>query len=178
MRLRYLIPLGVFVVLIAFMAAGLYRDPRLVPSPLIGKPVPAFELSQLTVPETVFRDEDLKGQVSLVNVWASWCGSCRDEHAVLMALAQSGLVPVYGLNYKDERQDALRWLAQHGDPYQAIGVDYEGQVAIDWGVYGAPETYVIDKAGAIRYKHIGPLTGELVQETLLPLITQLKAERA
>lgn len=172
MRLRYLLPLGVFVGLVALLAIGLGLNPRLVPSPLIGKATPDFELSSLTEPAQTLTEDDLKGQVSLLNVWATWCVACRAEHEFLMALAQQG-VPIYGVNYKDERQPALRWLATLGDPYVASIYDPQGILALDLGVYGAPETFVLDRNGVVAYKHIGPLTLDVWHEKLLPLVQKL-----
>lgn len=171
---KTVIPLVIFIGLVVVLAVGLNRDPRLVPSPLIGKPVPAFELPQLHDPEQTFGADDLKGQVSLLNVWASWCASCRIEHPLLLSVAQQNAVPVYGLNYKDARDDAIHWLRRLGDPYSAIAFDLEGKVGIDLGVYGAPETYIIDKNGMIAYKHIGPISARDWDEKFLPIILQLK----
>jgi cytochrome c biogenesis protein CcmG/thiol:disulfide interchange protein DsbE len=171
---RYLLPLGIFIVLVAFLAIGLNRDPREVPSPLVGKPAPAFSLPQLHKPESSFAPKDMQGKVWLLNVWASWCVSCRQEHPILVELAKSGIVPIYGLNYKDQRADALKWLQQFGDPYALSIVDAEGRVGIDYGVYGVPETYVIDKAGVIRYKQIGPVTQDVLEKTILPLVKELQ----
>ncbi len=173
--LRYLVPLGIFAVLVAFLFRGLSLDPKLVPSPLVGKPMPAFTLTRLDNPNATISDADLKGKVSLLNIWATWCASCRAEHDVLLQLAETGEVAIYGLNYKDNRADAQRWLRQLGDPYEANAFDEDGRVGIDWGVYGAPETFVIDSQGIIRHKHIGPLTTEVVKTQLLPLITELKS---
>jgi cytochrome c biogenesis protein CcmG/thiol:disulfide interchange protein DsbE len=170
---RYLIPLGVFVVLAAFLAVGLKLDPKRVPSPLVGKPVPTFSLPRLKDPTLIFDQAELKGKVSLVNIWATWCVSCRAEHEVLMALARTDRVDIYGLNYKDDRKSALRWLEQLGDPYVANAFDADGRVGIDWGVYGAPETFVIDSDGLIQYKHIGPLTLEILEERILPIVDKL-----
>jgi cytochrome c biogenesis protein CcmG/thiol:disulfide interchange protein DsbE len=141
---------------------------------LINKPAPAFELPQLKNPTANFSPAEMKGQVWMLNVWASWCVSCRYEHPLFMQLAKSKIVPLYGLNYKDERQDSIAWLNQHGDPYVLSAYDIDGRVGIDYGVYGTPETYVIDKAGVIRYKHIGPVSPKDLQETILPLIKELR----
>jgi cytochrome c biogenesis protein CcmG/thiol:disulfide interchange protein DsbE len=173
-RLRWSIPLAVFAVLVAFLWVGLGRDPHQVPSPLIGKPAPGFQLVQLHDPSRTLAADDLKGKVWLLNVWASWCVSCRVEHPLLLQLAKTNTVPVYGLDYKDKPDDALAWLAQHGDPYTASIVDGDGKVGIDYGVYGVPETFLIDKAGVIRYKQIGPLTVESLQQTILPMVRQLQ----
>ncbi len=171
---RFLLPLGIFVVLVVFLAIGLNRDPREVPSPLVGKPAPAFELPQLHQPEAKFAPKEMQGKVWLLNVWASWCVSCRQEHPILVDLAKAGIVPIYGLNYKDPRDDALKWLKQFGDPYVLSIADVEGRVGIDYGVYGVPETYVIDKAGVIRYKQIGPVTQDALEKTILPLVKELQ----
>jgi cytochrome c biogenesis protein CcmG/thiol:disulfide interchange protein DsbE len=170
---RFAIPIAIFVALIALLAIGLKLDPREVPSPLIGKPAPHFELPELHQAAKTFSERDMRGKVWVLNVWASWCVSCREEHPVLLDLAASGAVPVYGLNYKDKREDGLAWLKGMGDPYKISIFDFDGTVGIDYGVYGVPETYLIDKAGVIRYKRIGPLTPEIVKETLLPLVKEL-----
>ncbi|MDR2239619.1 MAG: DsbE family thiol:disulfide interchange protein [Zoogloeaceae bacterium] len=171
--MRYLLPLGAFAVLVVFLAIGLNLDPREVPSPLINKPAPAFELPQLHKPEAKFSPKDMQGKVWLLNVWASWCVSCREEHPVLVDLSKTGLVPIYGLNYKDPREDALKWLARFGDPYVLSIADAEGRIGIDYGVYGVPETYLIDKAGVIRFKQIGPVTDAVLEKTIKPLIAEL-----
>jgi len=170
---RYLLPLGIFVVIAAFLAIGLRLDPREVPSPLINKPAPAFTLPQLHQPARQFSREDMKGKVWLLNVWASWCVACREEHPVLVELSKTNVVPIVGLNYKDERPDGLRWLGQFGDPYQLSVFDHEGRVGIDYGVYGVPETFLIDKAGIIRYKRIGVVTPEILRDKILPMIKEL-----
>jgi len=174
---RYLIPLFIFIILVAFFAIGLNRDPRLVPSPLVNKPVPEFSTVSLEQPDRVL-DPQLFRQhkVSLFNVWASWCVSCRQEHPFLLEVAKSGRVPIYGLNYKDERADALNWLGALGNPYTASVYDHEGKVGIDWGVYGVPETFVVDGKGIIRHKHVGPVGPQVWQEELLPLIEQIENE--
>ena len=173
--LRYLAPLAIFALLVAFLYRGLSMDPKLVPSPLIGKPAPAFTLPRLDDPSATISNTDLKGKVTLLNVWATWCVSCRQEHETLVELAKTGQVDIYGLNYKDNRQDAKRWLAQFGNPYIANAFDGSGRVAIDWGVYGAPETFIIDRNGIIRHKHIGPLTIEIINDEILPLVDKLKS---
>ena len=170
---RFLIPLAAFLVLVIFLAIGLTRDPRDVPSPLKDKPAPAFRLPQLAAAEKSFSPEDMKGKVWLFNVWASWCVSCRQEHPLLVAFAKEGKVPVVGLKYKDQLPDAKNWLAKFGDPYVLSAVDADGRVGIDYGVYGVPETYVIDKAGMIRMKHTGPITAESLQKQILPLVAEL-----
>ena len=172
---RYLLPLVIFLVLAGFLAVGLNKDPREVPSPLIGKPAPAFKLPRLDAPEQMLSTQDLRGQVWLLNVWASWCVACRQEHPLLVEMARSGTVKVYGLNYKDKREDALGLLRKSGDPYVTSLSDTEGLVGIDFGVYGVPETFVIDKQGVIRFKQIGPITREALRDTLLPLVAKLEA---
>jgi cytochrome c biogenesis protein CcmG/thiol:disulfide interchange protein DsbE len=172
---RFLLPLLVFVVLLGFLAVGLTLKPREVPSPLIDKPAPAFSLPLLATPEQQLSLQDLRGKVWLLNVWASWCVACRVEHPLLVELAASGVVPIYGLNYKDKRDDAIAWLARFGDPYAASLSDSEGLVGIDYGVYGVPETFVIDHDGMIRMKLIGPVTSEVLREQILPLVKRLSA---
>ena len=171
---RFAIPIAIFVALVALLGVGLKLDPREVPSPLIGKPAPHFELPQLRETTKTFTERDMRGKVWMLNVWASWCVSCREEHPVLLDLAASGGVPIYGLNYKDKREDGLAWLKGMGDPYTLSIYDFDGRVGIDYGVYGVPETYVIDKAGVIRYKRIGPLTPQIVKEKVLPLVRELE----
>jgi len=170
----FLVPLLAFAGLVAFMAMGLNRDPHLVPSPLIDHPAPNFQLPQLQVGGKTFTPGAFKGQVWMLNVWASWCVSCREEHPVLLKFSRTHLVPLVGLDYKDQPADALKWLNDYGDPYTLTVVDADGRVGIDYGVYGVPETYVIDKAGMIRYKQIGPVTPEALQQTILPLIAELQ----
>lgn len=170
---RYLLPLGIFIGLVALLGFGLTLNPREVPSPLIGKPAPQFELPQLHQPDKTFSPKNLQGKVWVLNVWASWCPPCREEHPVVTDLAKSGLVPVYGLNYKDKREEAIPWLERFGDPYEASIFDADGRVGIDYGVYGVPETYVIDKRGVIRYKRVGVLTPEIVKQKVVPLVREL-----
>ena len=170
---RHFLPLAIFVVLIALLGVGLTLDPREVPSPLVGKPAPHFELPQLHQPAKTFSERDMIGKVWLLNVWASWCVSCREEHPVLLDLSKSGLVPIFGLDYKDKRDEGLPWLRRMGDPYQLSAFDADGRIGIDYGVYGVPETYLIDKRGIIRYKRIGPLTPEIVRQKLVPLVNEL-----
>jgi cytochrome c biogenesis protein CcmG/thiol:disulfide interchange protein DsbE len=172
--MRFLVPLAIFVVLVGFLVVGLGLKPREVPSPLIGKPAPEFQLRQLHDSDKMLTSKENLGKVWLLNVWASWCVSCREEHPLLVELAKSGIVPVYGLNYKDQRDDALRWLKQFGDPYTISIVDPEGRTGLDYGVYGVPETYVIDKNGVIRYKQIGPVTVDALQTKILPLVKELQ----
>ncbi|OGA95839.1 MAG: thiol:disulfide interchange protein [Betaproteobacteria bacterium RIFCSPLOWO2_12_FULL_66_14] len=165
--------IAVFVSLVGLLAVGLQLNPREVPSPLIGKPAPHFELPLLTAPDKSFSQKDMLGAVWILNVWASWCPPCLVEHPVVTELARSGIAPVIGLNYKDARDDALPWLRRNGDPYKLSVYDAEGRIGIDYGVYGVPETYVIDRKGVIRYKHIGPLTPEIAQKKLQPLVKEL-----
>ncbi|MEJ2388411.1 MAG: DsbE family thiol:disulfide interchange protein [Chromatiaceae bacterium] len=157
------------------MFYGLYQDPHLVPSPLIGRPAPKFTLPALEDPKVTISNADLKGKVSLVNVWATWCVSCRAEHKELMRLAKVDGVRILGLNYKDDREDAKRWLQIYGNPYVANAFDADGRVGIDWGVYGTPETFLVDRNGIIRYKQIGPIDQQVWEKTLRPLIDKLKA---
>jgi cytochrome c biogenesis protein CcmG/thiol:disulfide interchange protein DsbE len=173
-KMRFLIPLLVFVLIVVFLWVGLSLNPREVPSPLIDKPAPAFELSRLNEADAVIRSADLKGQVWLLSVFASWCTPCLEEHPLLMSMAKQGIVPIYGLNYKDKPEAARAWLNQHGDPYTAIVVDPQGRTGIDYGVYGVPETFVIDKLGVIRFKQIGPLTQQALDEKIIPLVKRLQ----
>lgn len=168
------IPLLLFLVLAGFLARGLQRDPRELPSPLIGKPAPAFTLPRLDG-QGEFSSRDLRGQVWMLNVWASWCGACREEHPVLVGYARSASIPVIGLDYKDQAAPAQRWLRELGNPYRLSAVDADGRVGIDYGVYGVPETYVIDKAGVIRFKLVGPVTPEFLRDTLEPLVRELQS---
>ena len=170
---RFLWPLGIFIVLALFLGIGLKLDPREVPSPLIDKPAPAFNVSLLSKPDVTMGKQDLAGKVWLLNVWASWCVACRDEHPVLVEFAKRGVVPVYGLNYKDQRPAAFSWLRQGGNPYVDSFFDADGRIGIDYGVYGVPETFVIDREGVIRYKHIGPITPEALAEKIEPLLRKL-----
>jgi len=172
-RTAVLAPLLLFAALVALFAVGLTLNPREVPSPLIGKAVPEFELPPVKGRTLGLASRDLKGEVALVNVFASWCVACREEHPVFMELQKRGVVPIHGLNYKDKPDDAARWLAALGDPYTRTGADLDGRVAIDWGVYGVPETFLIDREGRIAYKHIGPVTPQVMRENLLPRIEAL-----
>jgi len=174
-RWQFLAPLALFAVLLGFLAVGLNLNPREVPSPLIGKPAPAFELARLDDPAQRITHADLKGQVWILNVWASWCVACRQEHPLLVEFAKRTTVPLYGLNYKDKRDDGLAWLRRFGDPYKASLFDIDGRVGIDFGVYGVPETFVIDKQGVIRFKQIGPVTPEVLRDQIEPLLKQLNA---
>jgi len=174
-RLLLLVPALGFIGLVAAFALGLRNDPSLVPSPLVGKPVPVFELPPVDGRTLGLSSRDLQGQVSLVNVFASWCVSCREEHPLLMQLAHSGIVPIQGLDYKDKSADGSRWLAAMGDPYTRTGADIDGRVGIDWGVYGVPESFVVDRRGMIVYKQIGPITPEVLDRRIGPLIARLRA---
>ena len=170
---RFFLPLGILVVLVGFLAAGLTLNPREVPSPLIGKPAPAFALPRLDDPKQTIRREDLLGRVWMLNIWASWCAACRDEHPLLVEFSRRRIVPIYGLNHKDGRVEAQLWLARLGSPYAASLSDTSGRVGIDFGVYGVPETFVIDKAGVIPFKHIGPVTAQVLREHIEPLLKRL-----
>ena len=172
--MKFLLPLLLFLVLVVFLAIGLSRDPREIPSPLVNKPAPAFSLPVLSDPQRSFKSEEMRGQVWLLNAWASWCAACQDEHPLLLQLARSKVVPIYGLDYKDERAAALAWLGELGDPYTLSLSDTDGRVAIDYGIYGVPETFVIDRSGVVRYKHTGPLTAEVLQKKILPLVKELQ----
>ena len=194
MKAKFLVPLLLFFGLAGFLAFGLTLNPREVPSPLIDKPAPNFRLARLDQPEQTFALEEMRGQVWLLNVWASWCVACRQEHPLLVQMAKQKIVPVVGLNYKEVRGDgainargmaleaetamaierARRWLTDHGDPYVLSVLDIDGRVGIDFGVYGVPETFLIDRDGRIRYKHIGPITPEALKDVLIPKIEELR----
>ena len=174
--MRFILPFVVFMIMAAFMFVGLGLNPREVPSPLVGKPAPAFTLPQLHEPSKQFSPQDMKGKVWMLNVWASWCTACEGEHPVFMDLARQNIVPIYGMDYKDKREDGEAWLRKHGNPYTLVVSDAEGRVGIDYGVYGVPETYLIDKQGVIRHKQIGAVTPEILDETILPLIKELQAK--
>lgn len=167
---RYLVPALVFALLVGVLAMGLNRDPSYVPSPLLGKPAPEFSLPRLDDPALKLSRRDLLGRYSLVNVWGTWCTGCRQEHELLLTLAQESGIPIYGINWKDDPDLARQWLAELGNPYAAVGMDQDGRVAIDWGVYGAPETFLISPEGAVLYKHIAPMTLEVWREEFLPRI--------
>jgi cytochrome c biogenesis protein CcmG/thiol:disulfide interchange protein DsbE len=171
--LRFLIPLALFVALAWFLYAGLSLNPREVPSPLIGKPAPAFALPRLDDPTQTVKREDMLGKVWVMNVWASWCAPCREEHPLVIALANQRKVPVIGLNYKDRPGDARNWLERLGNPYAATLIDFDGKVGIDFGVYGVPETFVIDAQGLVRFKHVGALTPQVISQKLEPLLKEL-----
>lgn len=176
---RYLLPLGAFLVLALFLGVGLRKDPHDVPSPLIGKAAPAFALDTLPMnghdaqqgPARI-SSADMVGKAWLLNVWASWCGSCREEHAFLLELAKESSVPIVGLDYKDQRVDARQMLQQAGNPYQRVAFDGDGRVGIDYGVYGVPETYLIDARGVVRYKQTGPMTRQVWEQKMLPLLKE------
>jgi cytochrome c biogenesis protein CcmG/thiol:disulfide interchange protein DsbE len=163
-----------FLILVVLLGVGLTLNPRTVPSPLVGKPAPGFELPRLDRPGTKFSPAEMKGKVWLLNVWASWCVSCREEHPILVEFSKTKQAPLIGLNYKDPQDDAVRWLKRYGDPYVLSAVDMDGRIGIDYGVYGVPETYVIDREGVIRYKQIGPVTEDVLQKKILPLIKELE----
>ena len=174
-RMVYLVPLSVFLVMAVYFAVGLTKDSTVLPSALIDKPVPEFSLPPIEGgPGKGFSSADLRaGGVSVINVFASWCGPCRTEHPFITRLATLKVAKVYGLNYKDNPKNALRWLRERGDPYAAHGVDNDGRVSIDWGVYGIPETFVVDGRGMIRYKHVGPINGDILEDEILPVIKKL-----
>ena len=173
-RLLFIAPVATFLLVALALAWGMTRDPRLVPSPLIGSSVPEFALPPVQGRSLGLSSSDLQGEVSLVNVFASWCVSCRLEHPVFMKLQEEGIVPIHGINYKDRPEDADEWLDVHGDPYTRTGADLDGRVAIEWGVYGVPETFVIDHEGRIAYKHIGPLLPEVYRDKIAPLLQELR----
>ncbi|MDP1657842.1 MAG: DsbE family thiol:disulfide interchange protein [Methylotenera sp.] len=174
--MRALIPLAIFLVVVGFLFKGLFLNPKEVPSPLVGKPAPQFSLPRLDNPETVFSPKEMLGQVWMLNAWASWCPSCVEEHPILVSLAKTGLVPLIGLDYKDTHLEAQQWLEKGGNPYAVTVMDVDGRVGIDYGVYGVPETYVIDKAGVIVYKQIGPVTVEALRDTIIPLVKKLQSQ--
>ena len=174
LRLRYLVPLGIFVAIAVFLGIGLTLDADEVPSPLIGKPMPDFELPTVHDADRTITPGDLEGRVWLLNVWATWCVACREEHPVLMEAARDRELTLVGLDYKDERPAAMQWLARHGNPYRVSAFDPDGRVGIDLGVYGVPETYVVDADGIIRYKHIGPISMETLDEEIMPLVRELE----
>ena len=171
---KTLIPLGIFIVLVVFLAIGLTRDPREIPSPLIGKAAPLFTAPNLYEPNPPFSAKDMLGQVWLLNTWASWCVACRQEHPILMEFAKTKTLPIIGLDYKDQNADGLKWLARFGNPYDQAITDKDGRIGIDFGVYGVPESFLIDKAGIIRYKQIGPVTEEALRDKIVPLIRELQ----
>lgn len=175
MKAKFLVPLGLFVVLVAFLLLGLKRDPRDVPSPLINKLAPSFVAPQLEQPEFNFSPSDLRGKVWMLNVWASWCVGCREEHPVLLEFSRTRTLPIIGLDYKEKKQsDGLAFLRTHGNPFDITAQDVDGRIGIDYGVYGVPESYIIDRQGVIRFKQTGPITPEILQNTIVPLINELK----
>lgn len=174
--MRFILPFIVFLIVAVFLFIGLGLKPREVPSPLVGRAAPAFTLPQLHEPSKQFSPQDMKGKVWLFNVWASWCTACENEHPVFMELSRQNLVPIYGMDYKDKREDGEAWLRKHGNPYALVVSDAEGRVGIDYGVYGVPETYVIDKQGVIQHKQIGAVTPEILNEKILPLVKELQAK--
>jgi cytochrome c biogenesis protein CcmG/thiol:disulfide interchange protein DsbE len=179
--LKFAIPVLLFVTVAGFLLLGLFRDPQKIPSPLVGKTAPAFDLPRLgTGPADPgrLRSADLAGRPFVLNVWASWCAPCLQEHPLLIELAKRKVVPLVGMDYKDEPAQARAWLKRHGDPFDVIATDRDGRAAIEWGVYGVPETFVVDAAGVIRFKHIGPLTRDVMDRELLPLVQRLSSDRA
>ena len=176
MRLRFSLPLMAFLVMVVFLGIGLKLDPHEVPSPLINKPAPAFTLPQLHEPQKTFSPADMKGKVWLLNVWASWCVSCRQEHVYLTEFARDGSINLMGLNYKDEPAAAMQWLERLGNPYKISISDIDGMAGLDWGVYGVPETFIIDKKGIVRHKQTGPVDPTILQTIIMPLIEQLNRE--
>lgn len=174
--MKFLLPLLVFLALAVFLGVGLQRDPREVPSPLIGKAAPAFRADVLGSSTQMLSNEDLRGQVWVLNVWASWCGACQEEHPVLLRMASEKIAPLYGLDYKDRDAKALSWLAQRGNPYKATLLDPQGRIGLDYGVYGVPETFIVDKAGKVRFKQIGPVTDEILDKKIRPLLELLHRE--
>ncbi len=173
---RHFLPLGIFLILLVFLFVGLFLNPRELDSTLIDKPAPAFNLPKVTQPTEQVSEKDFQGEVALLNVWASWCVTCRQEHPLLMELARQNAVPLYGLNWKDERSKALAWLKRHGNPYRFSIFDRDGRAGIDYGVTGTPETFVLDKRGVIRHKHVGAITVQVFEETLWPMLEKLRAE--
>ncbi|HVS20623.1 MAG TPA: DsbE family thiol:disulfide interchange protein [Pyrinomonadaceae bacterium] len=173
MNRLFLLPLALFIALVAFLLIGLHRDPHEVPSPLINKPAPAFQLPQLKAPTKTFSPQEMRGKVWLLNFWGTWCIACREEHPLLIEYAKSGAIPIYGVDYKDDRATALQLLGELGDPYTLNSFDADGRVSIDYGVYGAPESYLIDRNGVIRFKQIGPITEDVWRDKIVPLAKQL-----
>ncbi len=172
--IRYLLPLAIFLGLVVLLVVGLHHDPSVIPSPLIDKPAPAFTLPTLHAPDKTIGLQDLRGGVSVLNVWASWCVECRHEHPQLLELAKDQGIRLIGLNYKDDRAEALAWLKSNGDPYSTSAFDEAGRAGMDYGVYGVPETFIIDRDGVIRYKHIGPIDARTLAEEIRPLLERLR----
>ncbi len=175
-KIVFLIPLALFAVMVWFFLIGLDRDPRLIPSPFIDKPAPTFTATYLLDETKTLTEADLKGQVTLVNFWATWCPTCKGEHEVLMEVSRDQRFAIVGVDYKDVDSDAQSWLEQLGDPYQTVVVDRDGSIGINWGVYGTPETFVLDKNGIVRYKHVGAISWQAWTETLQPLVNELLAQ--
>ena len=172
---KAIIPFVAFVAIMVFLAKGLSLNPGEVPSPFVDQAAPAFSLPELLAPGATVTEKSMLGKPWLLNVWASWCAACRDEHPLLNDLSARKIVDIVGLNYKDQRDDAIGWLNAFGNPYATIAVDLDGAVGIDYGVYGVPETFVIDASGVVRLKHIGPLTAEDIETKVLPLLAELGA---
>jgi cytochrome c biogenesis protein CcmG/thiol:disulfide interchange protein DsbE len=168
--IRAILPIAIFSVLAGFLYVGLYKDPSLVPSPLIGKPIPSFQLSTLKDADAIITQENFKGEIALINVWGTWCVACKQEHAALVYIADKKNIPIYGLNYKDDREMAKQWLVDYGDPYVRSAFDASGRIAIDFGVYGAPETFLIDDKGIIRHKLVGIMTADVWEQQFVPKI--------
>ena len=173
---RFILPFVIFMIVAAFLFVGLGLNPRELPSPLIDHPAPEFTLPQLYAPDKQLSLQDMKGKVWLFNVWASWCTACEQEHPLFMDLSRRNIVPIYGMDYKDKPEDGKAWLRRHGNPYTLIVSDAEGRVGIDYGVYGVPETFLIDKQGIIRYKHIGVVKKSDLDEKILPMVKELQAK--
>ena len=171
---KFLIPLALFLITVGFLFKGLFLDPHEVPSPLVGKPAPMFQAPVLGETGKTFNIEGMKGKVWLLNVWASWCAACREEHPLLIEMAKTGKIITYGLDYKDTDAEAQEVLTNMGNPYNKVLTDSDGKIGIDYGVYGVPETYLIDKQGVIRYKHTGPLTPEVLLKKIVPLLNELQ----
>jgi cytochrome c biogenesis protein CcmG/thiol:disulfide interchange protein DsbE len=168
--MRFAVPIIVFLLLVVVFSFGLFNDPRELPSPFLGEQAPTFEVASLKEPERLVGSAEYAGQMALVNVWATWCVGCRQEHEFLMQLAASDAIPIYGINWRDRRDEALSWLQQLGDPYVFSAFDEDGRVGIDWGVYGAPETFLISPDGIVLHKHLGPLNPSIWEEDFVPLI--------
>lgn len=172
---KFLVPLLAFLLLVGLFVIGLTKDPSRIPSPLVGNPAPEYALPSLRDPDALVGSADFAGQIALVNIWATWCPGCRQEHGFLMELAAENIVPIYGLNWRDNRPDALQWLQALGNPYVNSAFDVDGRVGIDWGAYGAPETFLVDSNGMVVHKHIAPLTREIWEQEFMPLIAELEA---
>lgn len=171
---KTMVPLVLFCILVIFLAIGLTRDPKEIPSPLIGKMAPEFVAPHLQSPTEKFSIQSMRGQVWLLNTWASWCVACRQEHPVLMEFSKAKVLPIVGLNYKDQDAEGLKWLARFGNPYDLTVTDKNGRIGIDFGVYGVPESFLIDKLGVVRYKQIGPITEGVLRDTIVPLVRELQ----